>query len=190
MSTIIQKLTASLADAPDAESGRCEYSYESGTTCRRSPSMYEIKQYTFDGKTGHYCDTHARILTERALVAASPAEFNVELALRTLAQINATPEEWNQSSWRCNSGMCFAGWAAQLAGFEWAPDHDWENGTTSPSENLVMPNGAQLSAGTVAHYALGLHNLDDAPDLFNGGNGLDDLGRMILGIVGKQEAGQ
>lgn len=45
-----------------------------------------------------------------------------ELALleETLQFIKDNPVEWNQASWRCGSGMCFAGHAVTLAGGSWA----------------------------------------------------------------------
>lgn len=39
-----------------------------------------------------------------------------KLAYATLDQIMAHPEEWYQDNWRCESGMCFAGWAVTLSG--------------------------------------------------------------------------
>lgn len=39
-----------------------------------------------------------------------------KLAYETLDQIEAHPEEWYQDQWRCDTGMCFAGWAATLSG--------------------------------------------------------------------------
>lgn len=29
------------------------------------------------------------------------------------------PTWWDQSNWRCETGMCFAGYAARVAGYEW-----------------------------------------------------------------------
>lgn len=48
------------------------------------------------------------------------AGVNVDLLRRTLAHIEAHPEEWEQTTWRCDTGMCFAGTAATLAGGTWA----------------------------------------------------------------------
>jgi len=45
---------------------------------------------------------------------------NIALLEATMAYIETHPEEWNQETWRCGSGMCFAGWAATLNGREWA----------------------------------------------------------------------
>lgn len=55
------------------------------------------------------------------------AELNIELLEKTMQHIETHPEDWNQETWRCGTGMCFAGHAATLAGREWAsenPDGD------------------------------------------------------------------
>lgn len=56
---------------------------------------------------------------------------NTDLLERTMLHILDKPGEWLQSSWRCESGMCFAGWAATLAGGQWllTPDQvaQWEH---------------------------------------------------------------
>lgn len=44
---------------------------------------------------------------------------NIELAREVLAYIGEHPETHKQASYRCSTGMCFAGWAAQLAGGKW-----------------------------------------------------------------------
>lgn len=47
-------------------------------------------------------------------------KFNSELAHRVLDQIELHPETWDQNYWRCSTGMCFAGWAAEMSpGVEW-----------------------------------------------------------------------
>lgn len=45
--------------------------------------------------------------------------INVALLKQTLAHIEANPGEWHQPRYRCGSGLCFAGWAVQLAGGQW-----------------------------------------------------------------------
>jgi hypothetical protein len=45
---------------------------------------------------------------------------NMDLIARTLGQIIVNPEEWTQATWRCGSGMCFAGHAAALSGHQFA----------------------------------------------------------------------
>lgn len=43
---------------------------------------------------------------------------NMDLIALTLGKIITTPEEWKQSTWRCGTGMCFAGHAAAIAGYQ------------------------------------------------------------------------
>ena len=51
--------------------------------------------------------------------------LNVDLLDRTLAYIEAHPDEHDQGTWRCGTAMCFAGHAAVLDGGVWAgPEHD------------------------------------------------------------------
>lgn len=48
--------------------------------------------------------------------------LNIELAEQVLEQITTHPETHNQGHYRhvnCNTTMCIAGWAADLAGGEW-----------------------------------------------------------------------
>lgn len=67
----------------------------------------------------------------------SENKLNVPLLDLTLATINYNPERHRQGAWRCGTGMCFAGWAAQLAGYQWAAESpDAEN-----SEYVIVPEG-------------------------------------------------
>lgn len=43
--------------------------------------------------------------------------FNVELAQKTMEQIEENPDYWVQTSWHCGSSYCFGGWAAVLSGY-------------------------------------------------------------------------
>lgn len=49
--------------------------------------------------------------------------FNAELAQQVMSQIKAYPENHVQSTWRCGTGFCFAGWVAEIQGVEWANTH-------------------------------------------------------------------
>ena len=42
--------------------------------------------------------------------------MNVDLMQKTMDYIEAHPEEWDQDEWRCETTMCFAGWAVALSG--------------------------------------------------------------------------
>jgi hypothetical protein len=43
----------------------------------------------------------------------------LDLLDAAIDQIEAHPETWVQGSYRCESGMCLAGWAVTLAGGKW-----------------------------------------------------------------------
>lgn len=43
----------------------------------------------------------------------------LDLLDAAIAHIEAHPETWEQGAWRCKTGMCLAGWTAELAGGQW-----------------------------------------------------------------------
>ncbi|MGI5485194.1 hypothetical protein [Microtetraspora malaysiensis] len=125
--------------------------------------------------------------------------LNIDLLKRTLEHIEATPEEWYQGAYRCGTGMCFAGWACTFAGGVWAggPD-EWDG------EDLIADEGDGddasflyedmngndvygVSAGRRARRLLGL-TPEQATDLFDGHNTLDDLRRIVAELC--VEAGE
>lgn len=114
--------------------------------------------------------------------------INVELLDRVMAHIEAHPETWDQKTFRCESGMCVAGWAAQLGGGLWL---------TGPEDNfchhLVAEEGdpdgdIREWRGTrsvpVWSRAARLLGLDDheADRLFGPGNTIDDLREIVAGL--------
>lgn len=65
--------------------------------------------------------------------------FNSSLAHRVMEQIRRAPERHTQEEWRCESGMCFAGWVAELQGYEWAneePNGLWGSHAVLKREKL------------------------------------------------------
>lgn len=62
--------------------------------------------------------------------------FNTTLAEQVLGVIDARPEEWDQQSWRCETGMCFAGWAAELTEAQWLT----ERGSRWFTTMVTVPN--------------------------------------------------
>ena len=48
--------------------------------------------------------------------AVAEATINAPLLRQVLKQIETHPETWYQAEYRCESGMCFAGWACELTG--------------------------------------------------------------------------
>lgn len=117
---------------------------------------------------------------------------NADLLKRTLAHIEAHPEQWFQGNWRgprnllgsehwrqaeagegCGTAFCFAGWAAELSGVTWVypPDHRLSYTVLTPGEEEIA----------VDLYARLLLDLDfyEAADLFASDNTLDDLRRIV-----------
>ena len=47
------------------------------------------------------------------------ATLNADLLTLTMKTIEESPDTWDQRHWRCNSGMCFAGWVCELSGSRW-----------------------------------------------------------------------
>lgn len=117
--------------------------------------------------------------------------INVPLLRKTLEHIEAHPEEWDQGDWRlrveregfCGTAYCFAGTAANLHGAEWripAPA-DWQD----DDMRIVTPEGG-MHVEYYAQEILGL-NFNQADMLFDGGNDLADLRRIVDGLVAEAE---
>jgi hypothetical protein len=124
---------------------------------------------------------------------------NIELLEETYRFIEANPQHWNQRSWRCKTGMCFAGWAAELAGGEWLLDarkaFTYDSDTVDMAGDYLVPaegdvkrykrtlvvEGETLEGTHVEDRAarvLGL-NYEESEALFDGSNDLEDLRRVI-----------
>lgn len=110
---------------------------------------------------------------------------NVELLDRTLAQIESDPSHWEQRAYRCESGLCFAGWAAVLAGAKWAePDVAWSSLVVAEEADPERWIRDHEGVGLVIHVheraqrVLGIDDVD-AEELFAGRNTLDDLRRIV-----------
>ncbi|WP_084963292.1 hypothetical protein [Thermoactinospora rubra] len=116
---------------------------------------------------------------------------NALLLRATLAHIEAHPETWNQKVYRCKSGMCFAGWAAELAGGRWitqdptapfslylAADRD-----DDPDYVREFPLvGRVIDVDDRARQVLGLDD-DQADELFSADNGIDDIRRIVGELI-------
>lgn len=113
-----------------------------------------------------------------------PITDPAELRHATLDAIRANPEHWDQSAWRCDTGMCFAGWAAQLAGgvFPYDDNDDRTDivyGGEEPRAGIVTsPTGQLETISVFAQDRLGLTD-DEADILFYGDNDLYDLTELV-----------
>lgn len=111
---------------------------------------------------------------------------NKRLLRKTLAYIEAHPEEWQQHTWRCTSGMCFAGTAVTVAGGEWgaqkptAATYDMLVAETGDDPNHMRFMKGRLLIG-VRDRATRLLGLTDrqAEQLFAFNNTLPTLRRMV-----------
>jgi hypothetical protein len=123
--------------------------------------------------------------TAGSWIPGAKSKINVALLKKTLARIEAEPEHWNQSWWRCGTSYCFGGWAAVLAGakfrrpdenmsIELIPKYAWEKNRPY----VVMHDRAQ--------YILGLTNYE-ASELFFSGNSLADLKRIVRKLIRRAE---
>jgi hypothetical protein len=134
---------------------------------------------------------------------------NVALLKQTLAHIEAHPETWKQEYFRCGTGMCFAGWAAELHGAKWA--YPAEAGWLR--SELITPkseDGVGTEPIPIEGYAakiLGIEHTrryddedfeyDEDEDfdlgtipLFEARNSLDDLRRLVAEICAEAEVPQ
>jgi hypothetical protein len=113
----------------------------------------------------------------------------IALLQRTVAQIEAHPEDWEQEHWRCETGMCFAGWAVTLAGRQWAFPS-----STADAMFLVAEDGEQFAfppeddeppvvyCADVARRTLGLSQ-EDSDLLFYGGNSLRTIKAYVANLI-------
>ncbi len=110
---------------------------------------------------------------------------NVDLLRRTLETVEAQPERWSQGDWRhkfadrCDTVMCFAGWACQLNGEVWADTVDPE-----AAETLVIVDGKFVPVGYRATEILGLRN-DQADRLFYAEK--EELSRQVRAIIAEAQ---
>lgn len=110
--------------------------------------------------------------------------INIPLFQQTLGQIEAHPETWYQAEYRCESGLCFAGWTCQLSGGTWASDPEGALASYLIAEpddgkGVFSHEGRRIiSAENRAMRLLGLDE-DQADELFYGRNTLADLRRMV-----------
>jgi hypothetical protein len=117
-----------------------------------------------------------------------------------IAHIEAHPETWEQGSYRCESGMCLAGWIGELAGGTWAAPAtsglaEYMLAGPGDENDLVYPCGEDAPMVPVADRAerlLGFSRFIDGwpwgeRDLFASSNTLARIRRM-RGEIAAREA--
>lgn len=115
----------------------------------------------------------------------SVPELNVERLRGTLQRIEDNPSEWNQSTWRCGTQMCFAGHACNEAGAEW--DEDFVVSTRVRNEQEGQAEWQPIPDR--AREVLGLTD-QEANVMFAGGNTIDDLRLMVEWIITRRREEQ
>lgn len=107
---------------------------------------------------------------------------NNDLLQRTLAHIEAHPEEWDQEKWAqrtdCGTAYCFAGTAVHLADPQLTPYFEGFDVTGF----MQQPNGTKLHIPGLARKLLGLAE-DEGHVLFDQENELGDLRRMVGNLI-------
>jgi len=104
---------------------------------------------------------------------------NVELLKKTLAHIEAHPEEWNQLEW-CGTSCCFAGHAALLSGSSRVIDT--EGAPVVLWARVRRPDGKLAHVWDVAEQELGLDEAR-AERLFQADNTIEDLRRIVSDLI-------
>jgi hypothetical protein len=129
----------------------------------------------------------------------SPAlEWNLSLLDEAIARIEADPEHWKQTVWRCGSGCCLAGHVALAAGAQWAVGADDEDASDDAYEQVIpaaggVPDHVADYARTVLrmpneYVCTLLGDVGDYRDLFSGSNSLEDIKGMARDLHAAQDA--
>lgn len=113
---------------------------------------------------------------------------NALLLRRTLAHIEAHPGTWQQDTYRCETGMCFAGWACELAGGRWAfpadgarPQYLLAVQGDDPREVRFISGHRVIRAADRARRILGLSH-GQSLRLFDEDNNLTSLRAMVADL--------
>jgi hypothetical protein len=128
-----------------------------------------------------------------------PVTPNVPLLRKTLAHIEANPDQWDQSSWinECGTAFCFAGHAVRLHGGRIVESNDDEAYVVPPLGEEIKDTGGwwvREVGGTPAvyiqEYAQELLGLDyqQGQRLFDALNYLHDLRRIVAELCDAAEA--
>lgn len=110
---------------------------------------------------------------------------NANLLNLTLDHILAHPETWEQKLFRCETGMCFAGWACELDGGKWAFPVEGNHETflvarDDDDDDVIFELDGQevVDVEIRARRILGLTDRQGG-DLFFADNNILDLRRIV-----------
>jgi hypothetical protein len=130
--------------------------------------------------------------------------INVAGLDEVLAHIETHPEKHDQGVYRCSTGMCVAGWRAELSGGQWAyaaDDGRWldldEEDSARASDLLIaeakdtvtyMVEGRVVT--TVHDRASSLLGLtfEQATRLFSGSNRIEDIRDVVADLKAQAES--
>lgn len=120
-------------------------------------------------------------------MTAPTRTLDVELLQRTMAHIEAHPEQHNQYEWvatdpDCGTAACFAGWAAILKFGESVIHDDGLPHFKLPAPYDRDASGVPRAMSEQAAALLGL-TLDQAHTLFDAGNSREALRLMVNDLV-------
>lgn len=106
---------------------------------------------------------------------------NKKLLCETMKYIETHPEKWVQWSYRCGTSMCFAGWAAVLAGGKWS-------NPVGECDTRMKRQGAwpEEEVEERAMRVLGLTE-EEAAILFDGSNSKTDLQGFVKNLCEGKE---
>lgn len=108
---------------------------------------------------------------------------NIQLLDAALAAADADPAAYTPASWRCETGMCLAGWTVTVAGLRWA------HPVTSAEADLVVDrDGKERYAECAARDLLGLAIMQ-ADALFGAQNSREQLHAMRDVLAANPNAG-
>lgn len=106
-----------------------------------------------------------------------------EFRWKVFDQIEKNHESWNQESWRCKTGMCYAGWTIEMS-----PEAEWvlpldeaydEDGYPKFNAFDVRLGNEVLEVRVAAARLLGIHETDHIGPLFGAANTLDAIKAVL-----------
>ena len=100
---------------------------------------------------------------------------NFEVANDVVAFLEEHPDQHKQDVWRCQTGMCFAGWTAERIGLEWenkVTQGNWTDGN--------LKNKQHVSNVIQEFYGF---TIDEADCVFDVGNTVEDIKWAIKTIA-------